>query len=88
MTEPTLPTQGMSRAKDILPLLPFAKSTLWRKVKSGSSPSPSDLVQIALLGETKISTLGLLIQLHGSKTNDPKPTNPRLFDGRQYDYTT
>ncbi|EGE10913.1 hypothetical protein E9K_09309, partial [Moraxella catarrhalis 103P14B1] len=24
MTEPTLPTQGMSRAKDILPLLPFA----------------------------------------------------------------
>ncbi|EGE18489.1 hypothetical protein E9S_08554 [Moraxella catarrhalis BC7] len=53
-----------------------------------SSPSPSDLVQIALLGETKISTLGLLIQLHGSKTNDPKPTNPRLFDGRQYDYTT
>lgn len=40
MTEPTLPTQGMSRAKDILPLLPFAKSTLWRKVKSGKFPQP------------------------------------------------
>ena len=39
MTEPTLPTQGMSRAKDILPLLPFAKSTLWRKVKVASSPA-------------------------------------------------
>ncbi|EGE09637.1 helix-turn-helix transcriptional regulator [Moraxella catarrhalis] len=35
-----LPTQGMSRAKDILPLLPFGKSTLWQKVKSGKFPQP------------------------------------------------
>lgn len=36
----TLHPQGMSRAKDILPLLPFGKRTLWRKVKSGEFPQP------------------------------------------------
>lgn len=40
MIQATLPPQGMSRAKDILPLLPFTKSTLWRKVKNGTFPQP------------------------------------------------
>lgn len=39
----TLPPQGMSRAKDILPLLPFGKTTLWRKVKNGQFPKPTQL---------------------------------------------
>ncbi|UTO04917.1 AlpA family phage regulatory protein [Moraxella sp. FZLJ2107] len=38
--QPTLSPQGMSRLKDILPLLPFGKSTLWRMVKDGTFPQP------------------------------------------------
>ncbi len=38
--QPTLSPQGMSRLKDILPLLPFKKSTLWRMVKDGTFPQP------------------------------------------------
>lgn len=36
----TLSPQGMSRLKDILPLLPFGKSTLWKMVKNGTFPQP------------------------------------------------
>lgn len=35
-----LPPQGMSRASQILPLLPFGKSSLWKFIKSGQFPKP------------------------------------------------
>ena len=35
-----LPPQGLSRFKDIAPLLPFNRSTIWRKVKEGTFPKP------------------------------------------------
>lgn len=35
-----LPPQGMSRASQILPLLPFGSSTLWAWSKDGRFPSP------------------------------------------------
>ena len=36
----TLPPQGYSRAKEILPLLPFSKTTLWDWSKDGRFPKP------------------------------------------------
>ena len=47
-TEPTttitavnhLPPQGMSRASQLLPFLPFGSSTLWAWSKDGRFPSP------------------------------------------------
>ena len=44
-TKPTtsikhLPPQGMSRASQILPFLPFGSSTLWAWSKDGRFPSP------------------------------------------------
>lgn len=35
-----LPPQGLSRAKDILPLLPFGRASLWKFAKSGQFPKP------------------------------------------------
>ncbi|WP_201532845.1 helix-turn-helix transcriptional regulator [Psychrobacter ciconiae] len=35
-----LPPQGLSRAKDILPLLPFGRASLWKFVKTGQFPAP------------------------------------------------
>lgn len=35
-----LPPQGLSRAKDILPLLPFGRASLWKFSKSGQFPQP------------------------------------------------
>lgn len=35
-----LPLQGLSRAKDILPLLPFGRASLWKFAKSGQFPAP------------------------------------------------
>lgn len=35
-----LPPQGLSRAKDILPLLPFKRASLWKFVKAGTFPQP------------------------------------------------
>ena len=35
-----LPPQGLSRAKDILPLLPFGRASLWKFAKSGQFPAP------------------------------------------------
>ena len=35
-----LPPQGLSRAKDILPLLPFERASLWKSAKSGQFPAP------------------------------------------------
>ncbi len=35
-----LPPQGMSRASQILPFLPFGSSTLWAWSKDGRFPSP------------------------------------------------
>ena len=35
-----LPPQGLSRAKDILPLLPFGRASLWKFAKSGQFPQP------------------------------------------------
>ena len=35
-----LPSQGMSRVKDILPFLPFGKTTLSKWVKDGRFPKP------------------------------------------------
>ena len=35
-----LPPQGYSRAKEILPLLPFSKTTLWDWSKDGRFPKP------------------------------------------------
>lgn len=34
-----LPPQGLSRAKDILPLLPFGRASLWKFTKNGQFPS-------------------------------------------------
>lgn len=50
-TEPTnaknpvmqLPTTGMGRAKDILPFLPFSKTTLFEWSKDGRFPAPVKL---------------------------------------------
>lgn len=43
-TQPlTLPPQGMSRAKQLLPFLPFGKTTLWELVKKGKFPQPIKL---------------------------------------------
>ncbi|WP_350656501.1 AlpA family phage regulatory protein [Psychrobacter sp. S1-30-MNA-CIBAN-0213] len=38
-----LPTTGMGRAKDILPFLPFSKTTLWEWSKDGRFPAPIKL---------------------------------------------
>ena len=38
-----LPAQGMSRANQILPLLPFGSTTLWAWSKSGRFPAPVKL---------------------------------------------
>ena len=35
-----LPRQGMSRASQILPFLPFGSTTLWKWSKEGLFPSP------------------------------------------------
>lgn len=43
-TQPiTLPPQGMSRAKQLLPLLPFGKTTLYNLVNNGKFPQPVKL---------------------------------------------
>ncbi len=36
----TLPRQGMSRASQILPFLPFGSTTLWKWSKEGLFPAP------------------------------------------------
>ncbi|UNU73646.1 AlpA family phage regulatory protein [Moraxella nasovis] len=38
--QPTLPKGGLSTAKAILPLLPFSRTTLWRKCNDGTFPKP------------------------------------------------
>ena len=38
-----LPTTGMGRAKDILPFLPFSKTTLFEWSKDGRFPAPVKL---------------------------------------------
>lgn len=38
-----LPTHGMGRAKDILPFLPFSKTTLFEWSKDGRFPAPVKL---------------------------------------------
>jgi len=38
-----LPTTGMGRAKDILPFLPFSKTTLFEWSKDGRFPAPIKL---------------------------------------------
>ena len=38
-----LPTKGMGRAKDILPFLPFSKTTLFEWSKNGRFPAPVKL---------------------------------------------
>lgn len=38
-----LPTHGMGRAKDILPFLPFSKTTLFEWSKDGRFPAPIKL---------------------------------------------
>ncbi|WP_169393402.1 MULTISPECIES: AlpA family transcriptional regulator [Psychrobacter] len=35
-----LAPQGLSRAKQILPLLPFGRASLWKFSKSGQFPKP------------------------------------------------
>lgn len=35
-----LPPQGMSRAKDVLKIVPVCRSTLWKMVKNNSFPQP------------------------------------------------
>ncbi|MBI0427155.1 helix-turn-helix transcriptional regulator [Psychrobacter sp. NG27] len=48
-TEPTttlikhLPTQGMSRATQLLPFLPFGSTTLWAWSRDGRFPAPVKL---------------------------------------------
>jgi predicted DNA-binding transcriptional regulator AlpA len=39
----TLPPQGMSRASQLLPFLPFGTTTLWAWSKDGRFPSPVKL---------------------------------------------
>lgn len=38
-----LPDTGFIRAKDLIPLLPFSKSTLWAYSASGAFPRPYKL---------------------------------------------
>ena len=39
----TLPPQGMSRASQLIPFLPFGSSTLWAWSRDGRFPSPVKL---------------------------------------------
>ncbi|OOR91354.1 hypothetical protein B0181_03365 [Moraxella caviae] len=39
----TLPKDGLSQAKHILPLLPFSRTTLYRKCLAGTFPKPKRL---------------------------------------------
>lgn len=39
-TQSPLPVGGLSRARDILPLLPFKSATLWVKTRNGTFPKP------------------------------------------------
>lgn len=39
-TDAPLPTGGLSRARDILPLLPFKRALLWRMSRNGTFPKP------------------------------------------------
>lgn len=39
----SLPPQGLSRAKDILPFLPFSSTCLWEWSKDGRFPAPIKL---------------------------------------------
>ncbi|XVJ69645.1 MAG: AlpA family phage regulatory protein [Rhizobacter sp.] len=38
-----LPASGFMRQKQVLVLVPFSKSTLWRRVQEGSFPKPVKL---------------------------------------------
>lgn len=40
ITNVSLPRQGLSRASQILPFLPFGSTTLWKWSKEGLFPSP------------------------------------------------
>lgn len=40
---PYLPPQGMSRASQLLPFLPFGSTTLWKWSKDGRFPAPVKL---------------------------------------------
>lgn len=39
----SLPTHGLSRAKDVLKLIPVSRTTLWRMVQNGKFPKPIKL---------------------------------------------
>jgi len=40
---PTLPQTGFVRQAQVLALIPFSKSTLWRQVAAGAFPAPLKL---------------------------------------------
>ncbi|WP_282672065.1 helix-turn-helix transcriptional regulator [Moraxella nonliquefaciens] len=67
----TLPQGGLSTAKDILPLLPFGRTTLWRKCKNGKFPKPQRLNASVTVWETMKSMDGLPIQVHGRISHEP-----------------
>lgn len=43
--KPTLPDTGYVRQRQLLTLIPFSSTTLWRKVKAGEFPAPVKLSQ-------------------------------------------
>jgi predicted DNA-binding transcriptional regulator AlpA len=40
---PTLPEYGYIRVNDLIKIIPFSASTVWRKAKAGSFPKPVKL---------------------------------------------
>ncbi len=52
-----MPTTGFHRQVQVLKLVPFSKSTLWRRVKEGSFPKPlklSDRVTVWRVEDIKL----------------------------------
>lgn len=52
-----MPTTGFHRQVQVLKLVPFSKSTLWRRVKAGSFPKPlklSDRVTVWRVEDIKL----------------------------------
>jgi prophage regulatory protein len=39
----SLPTGGFIRLRDVLKIIPFSRSTVWRKCQSGDFPAPVKL---------------------------------------------
>lgn len=54
--QPVIPTQGMIRPKNLAKLLSMSESTIWRKVKNRTLPSPIKLsARVSAFDATEIN---------------------------------